>query len=111
MTPLECLFCKIIHKELPADIVYEDETVLAFLDIHPRAPEHFLFVSKKHIASIKEDGAEDLARVLIAAAKTVARQKDFHGYKIVFNVGREAGQTIDHLHLHLLSGGPSELTI
>jgi histidine triad (HIT) family protein len=107
----DCLFCKIINRELSGEIVYEDDRVLAFGDIHPRAPIHLLLVPKSHLTSIQDDGSEDVAKELVLAAKHIAKEKDLSSYKLVFNVGREAGQTVNHLHLHLLSGGPSELTI
>ncbi|MDD5146582.1 MAG: histidine triad nucleotide-binding protein [Candidatus Pacebacteria bacterium] len=107
----DCIFCKIVNRELPGEIVYEDDRVLAFLDIHPKAPIHLLLVPKSHLASIQNEGSEDVAGELVSAAKHIAKEKGLSSYKLVFNVGREAGQTVNHLHLHLLSGGPSELTI
>jgi len=102
----ECIFCKIIKKEIPKDVEYEDEKVISFKDIHPKAPVHFLIVSKKHIASVnhleKED--QELVGNLFLVGKTIAREKNLKGYKLVVNVGREGGQMIDHLHLHLLGG-------
>ena len=102
----ECIFCKIIKKEIPTDIEYEDEKVISFKDIHPKAPVHFLIVSKKHIASVNhlEKGDQELVGNLFLAAQTIAREKNLKGYKLVVNVGREGGQIIDHLHLHLLGG-------
>lgn len=101
-----CIFCKIANKEIPADIIYEDDTVLAFKDIKPSAPFHYLIVPKQHIDSIarlEENHKEDLAAI-IYGAKEVAKNLGLKGYKLVFNVGREGGQLIDHLHLHLLGG-------
>lgn len=106
-----CIFCKIIKGELPADIVYRDEKVVVFQDIHPRAPVHFLLVPREHLESIKDEHSEDYAQELIKVAKNIAQDKNLSAYKLVFNVGREAGQTVNHLHLHLLALGPSELTI
>lgn len=100
----QCIFCKIIKKEIPSDIVYEDEKVLALRDINPKAPIHFLIVPKKHIESIKSDESERAAEKLILAAKKVAQKKGIKGYRLVFNVGREGGQVIEHLHLHFLAG-------
>lgn len=108
---MSCLFCRIIRKELGSEVAYEDEDTLAFKDIHPRAPVHLLLVPKVHFNSLKDDKAEEAAKELMAVAKKIAQERNLAGYKLVFNVGREAGQTIEHLHLHLLSGGPSELTI
>jgi len=107
----DCIFCKIINKELPGDIVFEDDNVIAFKDIDPKAPIHLLFVPREHIESINSEGAENVVKDLILAAKKVIKRDDIKGYKLVFNVGREAGQSVDHLHMHLLSGGPSELKI
>ncbi len=102
----DCLFCKIVNKELPSDIVYEDEEVMAFKDIYPLAPIHILIVPKKHIESaahLKEEDKEFISHIIFTAKK-IAEEKKLDAYKLVFNVGRKAGQTIDHLHLHLLGG-------
>lgn len=103
---MDCIFCKITNKEVPADIAYEDDQVMVFKDIRPSAPVHYLSVPKEHVASIAhlEDNHRDLIAVIIYAAKKVAEAKGLKGYKLVFNVGREGGQVIDHLHLHLLGG-------
>ena len=102
----ECVFCKIINKEMASDKVYEDDRVLAFKDIEPKAPIHFLIVPKKHIASIESEKSEEVAKELISVAKKIAKEKGISGYKLVFNVGREGGQFVDHLHLHFLAGKP-----
>lgn len=102
----DCIFCKITRKEVGAEIVYEDEAVVAFTDIHPKAPLHLLVVPKQHIQSIahlEADHSEVIAK-LIYTAKHIAAERGLAGYKLVFNVGREGGQMIDHLHLHLLGG-------
>ena len=101
-----CLFCKIINNEISAKIVYNDERVIAFKDINPKAPVHFLIVPKKHIVSIKYLKVEDknLIGELFLVLKKIAKKNKLKGYKAVFNVGREGGQLIDHLHLHLLGG-------
>ena len=100
-----CLFCKIINKEVPSDIIYEDEKVIAFKDIHPKAPVHLLIVPKKHIPSVDHLEMEDktLMGELILTAQKIAREKKLKGYRLQINVGRPAGQLIDHLHLHLLA--------
>jgi len=105
---MNCLFCKIIKKESPADIAYEDDKILAFKDIYPKAPLHLLIVPKKHISSVDHVEFEDkeLMGDLILAAQKIAKEKNLKSYKLTINVGREAGQIIDHLHLHLLSGKP-----
>jgi len=103
---MNCIFCKIINKEISSDIVYEDDSVVAIKDINPKAPVHLLIIPKKHIPSVNYLGVEDktLMGEIILTAKKIAEEKDLKGYKLVINVGREAGQLIDHLHLHLLSG-------
>jgi len=104
---MDCIFCKIINKESPADIVYEDEKFIVFNDIKPSAPIHLLIVPKQHIASVNdlEDKHKELISDLFLLAKKIARQqKTADGYKLTFHVGRKGGQLIDHLHLHLLGG-------
>ena len=102
---MDCLFCKIANKEVPAEIVYEDDKVVAFKDIHPKAPLHLLIVPRKHIPSVDhlESKDEELMGELFLVAQKIARGKKLKGYKLIINVGRPAGQLIDHLHLHLLS--------
>ena len=102
----ECVFCKISKKEVPAVMLYEDDKVMAFKDIRPSAPVHILVVPKEHIESITrlEGNHRDILAELIYAAKDLAVKSGLKGYKLVFNVGREGGQVIDHLHLHLLGG-------
>ena len=101
----ECIFCKIVNKELPGEIFYEDKKVAAFKDIHPLAPFHLLIVPKKHISSVDHLEEKDklLMGELILAAQKIARKKKLKGYKLQINVGKLAGQIVDHLHLHLLS--------
>lgn len=103
---MDCVFCKIVKKEIPADFLYEDDGLVAFKDIHPSAPVHNLIVPKEHIASIAhlEGNHKEVLAALIYKAKELAAQAGLKGYKLVFNVGREGGQVIDHLHLHLLGG-------
>jgi histidine triad (HIT) family protein len=103
----ECLFCKIGRKEIPAKLVYEDEAMFAFEDIHPQAPTHILICPKKHFASLTDATAEDtalLGRLQLAAAKLATERKLTDGYRTVVNNGRGAGQSVSHLHLHLLGG-------
>lgn len=102
-----CLFCKIINGEIPSEKVYEDEEILAFKDIHPKAPIHILVIPKKHIASAMEIEEQDEA--LIGKMFTVIKKlaKEFgleNGYRIVNNCGSDGGQEVMHLHLHLLGG-------
>ena len=106
-----CLFCKITKKELPAETIYEDKNILVFKDIHPKAPVHFLVVPKKHIESINylEPIDKELMGELLLVAKKIAQDKKLKGYKLVINTGREGGQLIDHLHIHLLGGKPIQM--
>lgn len=104
----DCLFCKFVSGELQADIVYEDEYVLAFRDINPHAPLHVLVVPKRHIATINdltEPDAELIGRMYLAA-KQVATEAGYEesGYRCVMNCNADAGQTVFHLHLHVLAG-------
>jgi histidine triad (HIT) family protein len=104
---MKCLFCKIIKKEIPAEIILEDDLFLAIKDIHPKAPIHILVLPKKHIVSAWHLKKADalLAGKLILFANSVAQKSGIaKGYKLVFNVGRDGGQLIDHLHLHVLGG-------
>lgn len=100
---MECIFCKIINKEIPADIVYENDKVISFKDMYPKAKIHYLIVPKEHIKSVSSDGSEDIIKELIITAKKIIKQKDITDYKLQFNVGAKAGQTVDHLHMHLLA--------
>ncbi len=108
----DCLFCKIADGRIPGKIVYEDKDVMAFEDIHPTAPHHILFIPKRHIASMADITPEDgyLLGKLFAAAAQVARERGLaaeeQGYRFVTNVGPHAGQSVFHLHFHLLGGRP-----
>ncbi len=104
----DCLFCKIINKEIPSEIVYEDEFVLAFKDISPQAPVHVLIIPKTHIASamkLTDENADVVSKVFLAAGK-IAKQFgiDESGFRIVNNCGVDGGQTVGHLHFHMLGG-------
>src|SRR3989344_4641687 len=102
----DCIFCKIVKKEVPAEMLQETSEAVIFKDIKPSAPVHYLVVSKKHIPSIKDVKHEDEALMghLIHMAKEAAEKLNLPGYKLVFNVGREGGQVVDHIHLHILGG-------
>ena len=102
-----CLFCKILAGETPAKKVFEDARVYAFEDINPQAPTHVLIVPKKHIAGLKEampQDAELLGYLLLVAAQIARERQIESGYRTVFNVGPGSGQSVFHLHLHLLGG-------
>ncbi len=103
----DCLFCKIGKKEIPSKIVYEDDEMFAFEDISPQAPSHVLICPRKHLVSLTDAGAEDtaiLGKLQLLAAKIARDRKLTDGYRTVFNNGRGAGQSVFHLHLHLLGG-------
>jgi len=104
----DCLFCGIVAGEVPSEKVYEDDEVLAFRDINPQAPHHVLVIPKKHIASLAEAGDEDaglLAKVIIKVRDIAADLGlDEEGYRMVVNCGPNGGQTVGHLHFHLLGG-------
>jgi histidine triad (HIT) family protein len=103
-----CLFCRIINREIPASIVYEDEHVLAFNDINSQAPAHVLVIPKRHIESLNELQPSDdqIVGELVRRAAAIAKDKGIanQGFRTVFNTNRDAGQTVFHIHLHLLGG-------
>ena len=100
------IFLKIINKELPADIIYEDDTSIAFNDISPQAPVHILIIPKKVIDKLSESTEEDenLLGHLLVVAKKITEEKNIKDYRLVINNGVEAGQTVFHLHIHILAG-------
>ena len=104
----DCLFCKIIHREIPGKIVYEDDELLAFEDINPQAPTHLLVVPKRHIESLNalDDGDDQIVGAIVRRAAAIAKERGISGggYRTVFNTNRDAGQTVFHIHLHLLGG-------
>jgi histidine triad (HIT) family protein len=104
----DTLFGKIIRHEIPADIVYEDDEILAFRDINPQAPEHLLFVPKQPLATLNEATAADASRLgnLLLAVAEYAKREGFaeQGYRVVINCNEHGGQTVYHLHVHLLAG-------
>jgi histidine triad (HIT) family protein len=103
----DCLFCKVARKEIPAKIVYEDADVFAFEDISPQAPTHILICPRKHFASLNDAVAEDqivLGKLHLVAAQIARDRNLLDGYRTVINSGRGAGQSVFHLHLHLLGG-------
>jgi histidine triad (HIT) family protein len=109
MTDQNCLFCRIIRGEISAKKIFEDDHVFAFEDINPQAPAHVLIVPKKHLAGLKEADAADaeiIGRCHLAAAQIARQRKIEQGYRTVLNVGPGAGQSVFHLHVHLLGGRP-----
>ncbi|MBB3184302.1 histidine triad (HIT) family protein [Halomonas fontilapidosi] len=105
---MDCLFCKIIEREIPAEIVFEDDEVLAFNDINPQAPTHIVIVPKQHIATLNDIEERDLALIgrLQYTAAALAAEKGFaeEGYRVVMNCNEQGGQTVYHIHMHLMGG-------
>lgn len=102
----ETIFSKIINREIPATIIYEDDLALAFRDVNPQAPVHFLVIPKKPITKLSDANTEDQALLghLLLVASQVAAQEGLTGFRLVTNNGAEAGQTVFHLHIHVLGG-------
>ena len=104
----DCLFCRIIAHEIPATIVYEDDRILAFNDINPQGPTHVLVVPKRHIASLNDlEAADDqIVGEVVRRAAAIAKERGVsaNGFRVVFNTNRDAGQTVFHIHLHLIGG-------
>jgi histidine triad (HIT) family protein len=101
----DCVFCKIVAREIPADVVLEDERLIAIRDLHPAAPLHVLVMPKRHVPSAAEADRETMG-LLSEAAQRVVRDAGQKDYRLVANVGAEAGQSVFHLHLHVLAGRP-----
>jgi histidine triad (HIT) family protein len=105
---MNCLFCRIVNKEIPSNIIYEDESLLAFRDINPQAPVHILIIPKKHIAGLNHITFDDneLMGKIQNLAREIAEKENISstGYRLVANCGKDAGQAVDHLHYHLLGG-------
>jgi histidine triad (HIT) family protein len=103
-----CLFCRIVARDIPANIIYEDDALLAFRDINPQAPLHALIVPRRHVPTLNDLHPEDDALVgtMFRAAAALAKEHGYaeRGYRTVFNCNRDAGQTVFHIHLHLLAG-------
>ena len=105
----DCLFCKIVAGDIPADKLYEDDEILAFRDIHPQAPLHALVIPKKHIAKLDDAAPEDaalLGRLVASLPRIAAEQGAAGAYRVVNNCGAAAGQSVFHVHFHLLAGRP-----
>lgn len=101
----DCIFCKIINKEIPSEIIYEDENVLSFKDINPQAPIHIIVIPKKHMASVLEADSKTVGDIF-EAINRIAKQEniDKDGFRVITNCGKGAGQTVNHLHFHILAG-------
>jgi histidine triad (HIT) family protein len=107
----DCIFCKIVRGEIPSKKVYEDDEVMAFHDIHPQAPVHFMIVPKRHIASLADAGPDDapvLGRMLSLAGRLAREQGSPDGFRSVINTGRIGRQDVMHVHIHII-GGPDPL--
>jgi histidine triad (HIT) family protein len=104
----DCIFCKIVAGDIPATFVHQDDQAVAFADIHPQAPTHLLVVPRRHIGSLEDTTAADVPLLghLLALARSLAHERGLHakGYRVGTNVGRGAGQSVFHLHLHVLGG-------
>lgn len=105
MPEADCIFCSIARKELPTEILYEDEEVVIFPDKFPKAPTHLLLIPKVHVESVLtlDEKTKGIPGMLIWKAKQFAKRRGIPGYRLTFHVGREGGQIIDHLHLHLMA--------
>jgi histidine triad (HIT) family protein len=106
----DCLFCRIVAGQIPAALVHQDETMIAVKDVNPQAPLHVLIIPRKHVATLNDLTPDDDALVgaMFRRAAALAKDHGYHerGYRTVFNVNREAGQSVFHIHLHLLAGRP-----
>lgn len=105
---MDCIFCKIINKEIPANIAFEDDEIIAFKDIEPVAPVHILVIPKKHISSLTELTKEDEALIgkIYSVINKVAKEQGIFekGYRVIINCGKDGGQVVKHIHFHLLGG-------
>lgn len=108
MSGQDCLFCRIVDGDIPTELIYQSESTIAFRDINPQAPTHALIIPRRHITSINDlnTGDEELVGSLYLAAKEIAREEGLSddGYRVVMNCGEGAGQSVFHIHLHLLGG-------
>jgi len=104
----DCIFCKIVNKEIPSNFVYEDDAVVAINDLNPQAETHVLVIPKTHIASLAELEDEELMVKLLKGVKTTAKTLGLTDYRTIMNTGAGAGQTVFHLHVHILSGKLTE---
>ena len=104
----DCLFCRIVRGEIPAKLVFEDDLCIAFRDVNPQAPVHLLVIPREHVASLNQATDANLVGRLLLAGAAIAKQENVadDGYRMVINTNRGAGQTVFHLHAHLLGGRP-----
>lgn len=103
---MDCIFCKIIQRQIPADIVFENDQIVAFRDINPQAPTHILIVPKQHVANTNDLNSKDTWDGILNGVKSIVIEEGIEksGYRIVINCGMHGGQTVDHLHVHILGG-------
>ena len=103
---MDCVFCKISDGEIPSDVIYEDEKVIAFNDLDPQAPIHFLVIPKKHITSLAtlDESDSDLVAKIMLVIQKLAKENNLEGYRVVTNIGEDGGQSVPHLHFHVLGG-------
>lgn len=103
---MDCVFCKIVAGEIPSDKIYEDEDIIAFNDLDPQAPIHFLVIPKKHITSLAQVEESDSALIgkIMLAIQKLAAENNLESYRVVTNIGEDGGQTVPHLHFHVLGG-------
>jgi histidine triad (HIT) family protein len=108
MTEPDCVFCKIVAGQIPAERLYEDEALVAFKDLHPQAPFHALVIPKRHLSTLNDFAADDadLAGAMLFAARRLATEHGLPGYRVAMNVNKEGGQVVFHAHLHVLGGRP-----
>ena len=103
---MDCVFCKIVEGEIPTDKIYEDEDIIAFNDLDPQAPIHFLVIPKKHITSLAtlDESDSDLVAKIMLVIQKLAKENNLEGYRVVTNIGEDGGQSAPHLHFHVLGG-------
>jgi histidine triad (HIT) family protein len=108
MSEPDCVFCKIVAGQIPAERLYEDEALVAFKDLHPQAPFHALVIPKRHLSTLNDFAADDadLAGAMLFAARRLATEHGLPGYRVAMNVNKEGGQVVFHAHLHVLGGRP-----
>lgn len=102
----DCIFCKIANKEIPADFVYENDFVIAFKDLSPQAPSHIVLIPKMHFSDLSQLNDEKIMSEIIKGIQSVTKKLNIKEYRTVVNTGAEAGQTVFHIHVHILSGRP-----